>query len=198
MGKEMASDNKACKNIKSKLKDTGERIIPGDPAFNYSFQHHLIAYEWALGFCDGKNVLDVGSGDGYGCSLLAEKAAKVVGIDSSAEAIQHARERYQAENLFFQKADAYSLPFENLSFDVVCSFQVIEHLKYPEKHLQEIKRVLTEDGVLLLSTPNRVQFGGEFHLKIPFHYREFTPPELETLLKKHFVQVEIFGLWGGA
>ncbi len=150
-----------------------------------------------MDFCEGKEVLDVGCGDGYGSSLLARKAVKVIGIDNCRAAIKHACERYQAPNLFFQSADAYQLPFESHSFDVVCSFQVIEHLKYPEKHLQEIERVLNKGGVLLLSTPNRVQFGGEFHLKIPFHYREFIPTELEDLLKGYFAQVSLLGLWGG-
>lgn len=48
----------------------------------------------------------------------------------------------------------------------------------------------------MLSTPNRVQFGGEFHLKIPFHYREFILTELEDLLRRRFTQVSLLGLWG--
>ncbi len=179
-----------------RLKDTGERIIPGDPAFNYSFQHHLFAYEWAVDFCSGKVVLDVGCGEGYGCNLLARQAAKVVGIDNSEAAVAHAQERYKAPNIHFEKADACRLPFEDSSFEAVCSFQVVEHLKHPERHLEEARRVLVDGGLLLLSTPNRIQFGGEFYLKIPFHYREFTPDELGKLLKKHFAQVELYGLWG--
>jgi len=168
---------------KSKLKDTGERIIPGDPAFNYSFQHHLVAYEWALSFCSGRSVLDIGCGEGYGCNLLAQNASRVVGLDSSEEAVNHARNRYQLSNLVFFAGDAYYLPFADDSFDVVLSFQVIEHLKKPGRHLEEAARVLAQGGIFLLSTPNRVQFGGEFHLKIPFHFREFIPEEIQSLFR---------------
>ena len=180
----------------SQLKDTGERIIPGDPAFNYSFQHHLVAYEWARGFCSGKSVLDIGCGEGYGCNLLAQNASRVVGLDNSKEAVNHAQNHYRLPNLVFYHGDAYHLPFPDESFEVVLSFQVIEHLKRPERHLEEAVRVLTRGGILLLSTPNKVQFGVDFHLKIPFHYREFIPEEIQSLLKNYFKEVKMYGLWG--
>ncbi|KKK85699.1 hypothetical protein LCGC14_2770670, partial [marine sediment metagenome] len=69
--------------LQKQLKDTGERIIPGNQAFNYSFQHHLFAYRWALNHCSDKIVLDAGCGEGYGSKIIAEKAAQIIGIDKS-------------------------------------------------------------------------------------------------------------------
>jgi ubiquinone/menaquinone biosynthesis C-methylase UbiE len=156
----------------------------------------LVVYEWAAGFCDGKKVLDAGCGVGYGTGAIARKASQVTGIDRSAEAISFAQTHYEVPNAVFMTADLYELPFEDNSFDLVCSFQVIEHLKYPEKHLREVARILSEGGTHLISTPNRTQFGGEFHLIIPFHYREFTPPELRQMLERYFAEVQLFGLRG--
>lgn len=178
------------------MKDTGERLIPGDPAFNYSFQHHLVAYEWAKKFCAGKDVLDVGCGQGYGCNILSENATSVVGVDKSAEAISLAKELYKHSDVKFVAASAYELPFAESSFDIVCCFQVIEHLKYPEKLLALIKKLLKPGGILIISTPNKIQFGQDYSLKIPFHYKEFEPNEFRDLIDKYFVKNEIYGLWG--
>lgn len=90
--------------------------------------------------------------------------------------------------------DGTKLAFSNECFDFVFSMEVIEHVYEYEKYLSEIKRVLKPSGFLILSTPNRDIFSAGCE-KSPniFHINEFTRDELDTLLKKYFDDVEIFG-----
>src|SRR5689334_23550842 len=106
---------------------TGERYTPdvGDQV-----QHeHLHRYLFALGYCVGRRVVDVACGEGYGAAFLGSFAAEVVGVDKSAEAIEHALNAYPSGNVDFHVADAASVPVEDGYADVVVSFETIEHLK---------------------------------------------------------------------
>jgi len=136
----------------------------------------------------GKRVLDVGCGDGVLSYLLAKKGANVIGIDSSEEAIRFAKERCRdLSNLNFQVASAYELPFSKDNFDYVISSEVIEHLKYPEKMLAEIKRIWNGRGKIIITTPIRFT---ETPLD-KMHYKEFFENEFKLLLKKYFEEIEI-------
>lgn len=158
---------------------------------------HLKAYQYAESFCNGKKVLDVGCNIGYGAKLLAKYAKEVVAIDFDTKAINYARENNIEKNIKFEKINAKKLPYDNYSFDVVTSFQVIEHIKPTEIsiYLSEIHRVLKEEGVFLLTTPNR-----KLRLYLfekpwnPEHHIEYSAKGLFKVLKKQFNNVEVLGL----
>ncbi|OGM31046.1 hypothetical protein A2630_00020 [Candidatus Woesebacteria bacterium RIFCSPHIGHO2_01_FULL_44_10] len=167
--------------------DFDERMIP-DISSNYLFQEALSRYVFASKLIK-KNfkVLDVGCGTGYGTELLAEKVI-VVGVDSNNETLTYARNHYLRPT--FKKGNAEKLPFKDGEFDMVVSYEVIEHLKKPESFLKEIKRVLVKNGIFTLSTPN-VNFP---HVTTsPYHKREYKKFELVKLLREHFRKVEIYG-----
>ena len=85
------------------------------------------------------------------------------------------------------------MKFPNASFDVVISSENLEHLQYPAKNISEIRRVLKKGGILLLGTPNKeVSSPGQEKSPNPFHIKEYTYEELESLLRKHFRSVYIF------
>src|SRR5438132_945676 len=69
---------------------TGERTLPDVPAENYWFRRHLAVYEWIAERVQGKRVLDMACGEGYGAAVLARTAAAVVGVDANPEAHEHA------------------------------------------------------------------------------------------------------------
>ncbi|MGB9619991.1 MAG: class I SAM-dependent methyltransferase [Armatimonadota bacterium] len=122
-------------------------------------RQHLARYSWSVSFVSSRFILDAACGVGYGCAMMAEegKAARVVGIDLSAEAIEEARRRYgHIQNIEFRIASVEDLPFEDGVFDVYTSFETIEHVPHPDQLLREAVRVLKPDGVLLISTPNRI------------------------------------------
>lgn len=169
---------------------TGERIIPEEG--RYMFRRHFMAYHFALPFCCTKIVLDVGCGEGYGSHLLAGTAALVTAIDMSEEAVNHARAKYARPNLVFRKMNAAQLDFPDNTFDVVVSFQVIEHLPDPQSFLREISRVLKQLGVAIISTPNK-----SLHPNCvtgPFHLREYRHDEFLPLLQTAFERVDFFGV----
>lgn len=170
-----------------KPKYTGERYIPGGTAVNVR-EDHLRRYRHIVAETAGKKVLDAACGIGYGSEMLAETAAKVVGIDLSLVALVYGRENYAADNLYWVKADAQNLPFPERSFEVVVSFETIEHLSRPEKFLAEIRRVLTPGGLAVISTPVKKSESLD-----KFHRFEFTPAEFIQLISNYFTVERVMG-----
>lgn len=167
------------------MKFTGERFIPGqtDPELQ---MEHFNRYQFARQFVKGKRVLDAACGAGYGSDILARDAEFVVGIDISEESIAYAKGEYGGKRTEFQIASVDNLPFEENSFDIVVSFETLEHVdgRTQQRFLHEISRVLTENGILIMSTPNHSVYSkrgvNEFHVK------ELTDTEFRYLLEAHF------------
>ena len=170
---------------------TGERISAHDEDFRPDLSQHLAAYRACLPFVSEKVVLDGGCGEGYGAKCIAESARLVVGVDSSWETAREAR-RGRPRNLHLSCSDLRTLGFRDGSFDVVCCFQVLEHFRQPVALLREAARVLRPQGVLILSTPNRLASFSEN----PYHFKEYRPEELRELLEPLFTSVEILGVFG--
>jgi SAM-dependent methyltransferase len=167
-----------------------ERIVPDDTEPGI-VALHLKRYAFALPWCEGKDVLDVACGVGYGSAFLADAARRVVGGDRDEQAVEYARERYARPNLEFLMLDAAALPFDDASFDAVCSFETIEHLPDRDAYLREVARVLRPDGTYLVSTPRSARTTE--HPDNPFHYVEYARGDFERLLRSYFDGVELFG-----
>ena len=173
------------------MKFTGERFVPSEGG--EIRQEHLHRYAWASHVVVGKDVLDIACGEGYGSAMLATKAGSVVGIDVSDEAVAHAARTYAADNLRFARGDAVAIPLPDDSVDVVVSFETIEHLQQQDEMLAQVRRVLREDGVLVISSPNRKVYSEQSGHHNEFHIRELDFRELDGLLKRHFGHVAYFG-----
>jgi ubiquinone/menaquinone biosynthesis C-methylase UbiE len=187
-----------------RLQNTGERVVKEfyqSCAEDYLiFLFHLVTYQYAAQFVAGKRVLDFGCGSGYGTALIAEHCFSAVGIDISEEALRYARDHFSAHGLSFshiaQIEDA-ALPFEAESFDVVLSFQVIEHIQAVDLYLSEIRRVLKPGGLIILSTPDRAS--RLFSFQKPWnvwHIKEYSAPQLQILLEKFFTGVDVLQMGG--
>ncbi|MEO7254420.1 MAG: class I SAM-dependent methyltransferase [Casimicrobium sp.] len=163
---------------------TGERFLP-ECAGEIIYEHwhrYLIAH----GQATDKRVLDIPCGEGYGSNLLATGAGSVLGIDISSEAVAHATARYDKENLRFVAADCTNIPEPNASFDVIISFEMIEHITAQEAFLQEVARLLKPDGLLIISSPNRPEYSDRTGYKNEYHVKELDRAELKGLLDPHF------------
>jgi 2-polyprenyl-3-methyl-5-hydroxy-6-metoxy-1,4-benzoquinol methylase len=171
---------------------TGERLHAGDPLFAADLARHLVAYRHAQTLAQAKRVLDAGCGDGYGTYLLAEVASEAVGVDREARAVAVARERYVRSNLRYVACNLEELASWNDAYDVICHFQVIEHLVDPLPFLHAARKILAPGGVFIVTTPNRLLS----RVENPYHVREYTGPELQELLRRVFPRVELFGVWG--
>ena len=176
----------------SALPFTGERYVPEETG--EIRLEHLHRYVVALELVAGKDVLDIASGEGYGAFLLSNSARSVLGIDVSEEAVGHARTVYKAhENLQFLQGNAAEISLPDQSFDVVVSFETIEHLAEQAEMISEIRRVLRRDGVLIISSPNRPVYSGGTPKANPFHIKELDFRELDALLRTQFDAICYYG-----
>jgi SAM-dependent methyltransferase len=165
---------------------------------NYWFRRHEVVYQQLMDRCAGRDVLEAGSGEGYGADLIANVARHVIGLDYDDSAVAHVRARYPRVDM--RQGNLAELPLEDGSVDVVVNFQVIEHLWDQGQFVDECARVLRSSGVLLMSTPNRITFSPGRDTPInPFHTRELNAAELTELLESSgFVVQAMLGVFHGA
>ncbi len=171
-------------NLSKAMEFTGERFTP--ECVREIWYEHFHRYVLAGELVTGKSVLDAACGEGYGSAHLARSANSVVGVDISKEAVDHATERYSADNLDFQLADVCKLPFEHNQFDCIVSFETLEHLEDQSGLLKEFRRVLAPDGFLLISSPDKAEYSDRRHYENEFHVRELYRDELEALIQEQF------------
>jgi len=171
---------------------TGERVIPGEVEADL-WNEHFARYAFASQFAAGRTVLDIGCGSGYGAAELSRTARAVVGLDVSVEAAQYARAHFPAGNLHLTAASATALPYPASTFDLITSFEVIEHLHDWPQLIAEANRVLAAGGLFIVSTPNKACYatsrgpGGEN----PFHVHEFEAGEFEGALAQQFPYTQL-------
>lgn len=174
------------------MKFTGERYLPTEAG---QIRHeHLHRYAWCQSLATGRDVLDIACGEGYGSAMLASQARSVCGVDISQEAVTHAADTYKTlGNLRFILGDAAKIPLPDDSIDLVVSFETIEHHDRHDEMLAEIRRVLRADGILVISSPNRVVYSELAGYHNEFHVKELDFKEFDAVLKTQFPIVEYFG-----
>ncbi len=165
-----------------------ERMIP-ERANARVFWEHVGRYRFAKEFVRGKRVLDIACGEGYGTAAMAGAGAlSVVGVDLSAEVCERARGKYGIDA---RQGDAQAIPLKDRSVDLVVSFETIEHVADPGGFLDECVRVLVDEGMLIVSTPNRPVLSGD-GARSPFHRVEFDEGEFVDLLRSRFEAVRLY------
>ena len=153
---------------------------------------HLHRYVLARELAHGRQVIDVGCGEGYGAALLAGLGSDVLGVDIDPEIIEHARQAYVADNLRFEVGSADGLEgVDDATFDLVVCFEVLEHMAEHDRLVGTLRRVLRDDGVLILSTPDREPYNAT-RAPNPFHVREVSRDELLALLEPRFAHVALY------
>jgi 2-polyprenyl-3-methyl-5-hydroxy-6-metoxy-1,4-benzoquinol methylase len=166
----------------------GEKEVPAD-----IYREHIERYRFALDFVKNKKVLDMACGTGYGSQMMLEAgASEITGGDINEESIETAKRSYQNQNIKFEVADAVEMPFPVAEFDLVVSFETIEHLTEADKFVKELARVLKSKGQLIMSTPNR-EMTRKLMIKNNFHVKEFDREELIKLLAGYFEEIKVFG-----
>lgn len=179
------------------IANTGERILP-DKETPLMVARHLSAYKLAQKYVPGKEVLDIGCGEGYGTHYLSGYAKSITGIDYNAEAVAHAGAKYVNANTRFEAIDVKHLSALNRRFEVICCFQVIEHIDNTRDFLSAVKNLLIEDGIFICSTPNKLDASPDSAEPAnKFHVREYLVDEFSRLLQSHFSKIQMFGLKRG-
>lgn len=136
-------------------------------------------------------ILDIGCGDGYMTNDMARAGRTVTGVDASASGLKFARE-LSAPSIRYLLAEACKLPFPDNSFDVVTSFDTIEHIENDVAFVLEMKRVLKPRGLVIITTCNRQRIFDHFSKK---HWREYSNKELKELLSLGFCCLKTFGVF---
>jgi SAM-dependent methyltransferase len=165
---------------------TAERVSRTDASDNYVFQRSILAYHYAAGLVSG-DVLEIGTGMGYGIDVIAPSATSYTTIDKSC-----AYDASLPDNTRFQQMEVPPIGFADESFDYVISFQVIEHIKRDKDFVKEVSRVLRKGGKFIVSTPNAPMS----LTRNPWHIREYTEQQLRDLLAADFSCIEAYGVNG--
>ena len=176
------------------LELTGERTLPDVPEENYWYRRHVAVYRSVADRCRGLDVVDMACGEGYGAAILAERAARVTGVDANPEAHEHARLKYSRPGVRFVRAlvESYDEPC-----DAVVFLQTIEHLQDPGAVLDHFRSMLRPGGTAYVSTPNVLTLAPEGAEKSgnPWHVREYRAEEFRALCRASFESVEMLGLF---
>lgn len=175
------------------LEFTGERFTP--ECVREIWYEHWHRYAFALPLARGKRVLDAACGEGYGSAMLAGAAASVLGVDISSETVAHATARYGSrDRLHFEIGDCTRLDhLPSAGFDLITSFETLEHLHDHERMLDGFARLLADDGVLLVSTPDKRTYTDLTGVANEHHVRELYRDEFDALLASRFPHHRVFG-----
>ncbi len=160
-----------------------ERLVPeeaaSDPTIKRMLEIHLARYQTAASYVSGKRVLDIACGTGYGSQMLRlAGATSVVGVDLSAETIRYAKHHYQTPGVEFLCADAENFEWPE-QFDVIVSFETMEHLHHPKRFLERLYSLLVPGGKLVLSVPL-----GETRHFDSYHLHAFTQEQVFALVEE--------------
>lgn len=152
---------------------------------------HLAAYEWALAYAAGKDVLEIGVNRGNGSRMLAAEARSFMGVELLHDLAMEAR---KDTGLAILQADGMKLPLADETVDVVVAFHVIEHAWHDRAFLHELIRVLRPEGVCILSSPQSRyrQLYGQAPWS-EWHSREYDESTWSKLLTENFARVQVFG-----
>lgn len=171
------------------LENTGERIIPEElPITNGMLLEHLARYYFSLYYAKGR-VLDIACGTGYGSKIMAkskkEEINEIIAVDIDEETLKYARHNHYHPHVKYVKADAADekLPDDLGLFDVITSFETIEHLENEEAFLDNLFKMLKPGGILILSTPFGAGRGKP--TREPFHIHQFTEEEFIKLFEPY-------------
>ncbi len=179
---------------------TGEYFVPGQSSHRLEADH-LARYQFASQFVKGKRVLDIACGVGYGSDLLARAgASRVDGVDINADVIEYARTKYESDTVRLQVGDIYTFA-PPTCYDVVVSFETIEHVEDYDKALSNLFRILCDNGRLIISSPNRPITSPKARTidekpRNSHHVREFTVDELGSALARHGFVVSESNIFG--
>jgi len=180
---------------KSEYDFTGERFMPQqtDPLLALEHYHR---YCFASRFAKNRRILDIACGEGYGSAFLAKWASEVIGIDSDRTTIDHAANKYSSMHNLTFKVGRCETGHEDLgSFDLVVSYETIEHLTENDQValLNNIGSILKQDGIFIVSSPEKNEYAAAVQGKNQFHKHEMTLAELKSRLETHFKHVYLCG-----
>jgi 2-polyprenyl-3-methyl-5-hydroxy-6-metoxy-1,4-benzoquinol methylase len=149
---------------------------------------HRARYEFAAKHAIGRRVIDLGSGTGYGARIMRDAGAEsVIGIEINPEAVAYAQSRHGGNGVQFQEGHAEDTAMPDGGFDLVTSFECIEHVDDDHQLIDEAARILADGGTLICSVPHMWN-----DPTIPHHLRYYDRLRLINLLCTRFTRVDLY------
>ncbi len=166
--------------------NTAQRVSHRDASDNFVLARSVLAYREAAKRISG-NVLEIGTGSGYGIEILAPASTSLITVDKRQPAGIDL-----PPGVEFRQMRVPPLDLPSGVFDCVVSFQVIEHIHDDFAFLDEVVRVLRPGGRFIVTTPN----APASLTRNPWHVREYTAGEFTSLMESRFGRVEAMGIFG--
>jgi 2-polyprenyl-3-methyl-5-hydroxy-6-metoxy-1,4-benzoquinol methylase len=179
---------------------TGEYFIPGRSGKRIQADH-LERYKFAARYAQGKSVLDIACGEGYSATMIvAAGATSYDGVDINQNLTIYANKKYGSNIICYYTSDISSFD-SGRRYDLITCFETIEHVPNYKSALLNLHKLLKPDGLLLISSPNRVitspncnSFADKPENK--FHTQEFTPDELLEMLRRSGFSAQVRDVFG--
>lgn len=153
---------------------------------------HVHRYKIALKHIQEQDkVLDIACGTGFGTELIFQKTKGVIGGDLDNETIESNKKHYSG--ISFETMNVTKTTYSDDYFDVIVSFETIEHTTQYREMLKELKRITKKGGIVIISTPNFYLNSPKGIIINPFHTQEFTPKEFKELIGEYFSEFEHYG-----
>lgn len=183
----------ALRRLKAGLPPRGG-VSPEVP--NDLYQAHLALYGVAARYAEGRRVLDLGCGTGYGSARLAAAgASEVVGIDSEVRSLAYARRRFAGSSVHFESVPEGEVPTELGAFGLIVAVDVLPHLKSPGAALDDAVQALVADGTFLAAVPPIVDDRTmEQHRAAGVHRSSLYLWDWESLFRQRFQEVRLFAV----
>jgi cyclopropane fatty-acyl-phospholipid synthase-like methyltransferase len=161
-----------------------ERIYPADGspeviAGNETLHLHLQRYHYAGKWLLPGTVADMACGSGYGSYLLATKYGhelnQIIAIDNSEVAIDYCKKFYSHNKIIFELNDAFDFR-PNVAINTIVSLETIEHLREPQRFVNQAASMLETGGRFIASAPVTPSMDAN-----PYHHSDFTVQSFKKL-----------------
>jgi 2-polyprenyl-3-methyl-5-hydroxy-6-metoxy-1,4-benzoquinol methylase len=166
------------------LRRESERWIPGF-LYKVTEEEHLDRYNYIINLTADKNILDIACGSGFGSYIIATEgnAKQVIGVDLDNDAIRYANHKFQHNKIKRFAEDAVKFKYKE-KFDVIISFETIEHIQDYTAFINNLYDNLNENGKLVISTPI-IPCTTNKPIN-PYHVIEWSYQDFTKLLSVHF------------
>ena len=171
---------------------------PGTPYDAVEAAIQLAKYAVVRRLCQGRRILDIACGEGYGSSYMMRWGAKTVtGMDDSEAAIERATEWF-GESVLFVRGDVLAVDtlLPEQAFDLVISLDTVENVADPERFLYLLRKVAAPGAVIVVSCPNDAWYYGGVGSGHPYHLNQFSLEDFRDLSERILGEARDWALGG--
>lgn len=187
-------------DINLEFNNQEEQALPGMSKYKKSgwYKYMFGRYLYSLKYIKNKSVLDTACGFGWGSYVISDYPKRIISVDINDKSLEFAKSNWVTNNLCFKKINILELDKLNEKFDVVLSYEVIEHLKLSDgmEYIKSISKVINSGGIVIFSSyfPDTEIDARESEKKNIFHLHIYTKNEIKNILESNgFYRIKFYG-----